>query len=558
MVLSKMKRTDRVEFNSLMSFFDKVQGKKEQALLPCPDFRGVFKKLSDPQLDVVNSREDVNLFLAGQGSGKTHVGGVLSGVFIWYFPQVIGLIAANTYGQLNHSTIKRIKEVWRDEYGWEEYNEYTNKGHYVIGVQPPAHFESKHNSFERYGNIATFANGATIYIGSLDNYKALDGMEIGWAILDETKDTKEDAVKDVILGRLRMHGIYYTAKGVLTNEPRTTGKKPRANKPFTPLYMLTSPAKVPWINRMFKLDEHEMEIYRKIFSKTDYFAKKVDSNKFVTISSTYLNAKNLPANYIPNQLASLPAGKQDMLIFGCPFSKAGGEFHKGFDRQRNTGETTYNPLLPLHITFDFNVKPHPTLNVWQFFPADDGVVELKQIDEICPESPRNKTTYACRDFKKKYRSHRAGLFVYGDPAGKHEDTRTERGYNDFVLITNELKELQPVRRVASKAPPVVKRGEFLDALFEGRVEGYRLTIGAHCTRTIADYSNLKEAPDGTKLKELTEDPDTKVRYQKYGHCSDANDYFICEALKSEFLFYLRGGAAKTPPRSGKKSKSSDR
>jgi hypothetical protein len=147
-------------------------------------------KPSKPQYDILTSRKPVNLFLAGQGSGKTHCAGGVSSTFISNFPKVKGLIAANTYDQLNRSTMYRIREVWEHEFQIKEYSELTKEGCYVIGKQPPKHFNTDSHNFDRYNNIISFDNGAVVYIGSFDNYKALDGMEIGWAILDETKDTK--------------------------------------------------------------------------------------------------------------------------------------------------------------------------------------------------------------------------------------------------------------------------------------------------------------------------------------------------------------------------------
>ena len=44
-------------------------------------------------------------------------------------------------------------------------------------------------------------------LASLDNWKAIDGRTISWALLDETKDTPEAAVKEVIISRLRKIGL---------------------------------------------------------------------------------------------------------------------------------------------------------------------------------------------------------------------------------------------------------------------------------------------------------------------------------------------------------------
>ena len=61
---------------------------------------------------------------------------------------------------------------------------------------------------------------------------------------------------------------------------------------------------------------------------------------------------------------------------------------------------------------------------------------------------------------------------------------------------------------------------------------------------------LKEEPDGTKAKIKEKNPETGVTFEKYGHCSDANDYFMCYAFAHEFAMYQKGGV-NTLPTSGK-------
>ena len=110
---------------SLFTYFDKVQGNSEDPqkhAIAKPEFKAIYNTLSEPQKAVFDSEKSVNLFLAGQGSGKTHLGGVISGYYIYNFPNVRGMIAANTYTQLTQSTMFRIREVWKENYGWREYN----------------------------------------------------------------------------------------------------------------------------------------------------------------------------------------------------------------------------------------------------------------------------------------------------------------------------------------------------------------------------------------------------------------------------------------------------
>lgn len=494
---------------------------------------------SEPQYDILTSDKSRNLFLAGVGSGKTHCAGGVSANFISNFPHVWGMIAANTHGQLNNSTLFRIRAAWEEEFGIKEFDPISGDGCYVVGIKPPAHFITKGHNFKSYNNIISFNNGCVVFMGSLENYKAIDGMQFGWAILDETKDTKEEAVKEVIIARLRQPGMYINAQGELvdTNGDECT--------PYNPLFIFTSPAKVQWLNEWFGLEEHETEIKQKIHTPGEYF-KVEKGNMLVTISSTHLNLHNLPSNYIDELKSSLNSALFDMLVHANPFSKAGGEFYKCFDREMNTGHHTYNDQLPIWLTWDFNVKPYVTCNVWQFEEVGEEK-RGRQIDEICLKSPKNRTEDACNEFIRRYPDHAAGLFITGDPAGRSEDTRSVAGSNDYTIILRLLAKYSPKQRVASIAPPVVMRGNFINSIFEKRYGGIDLSIDKSCTNTINDYTYLKEAGDGTKDKEKAKDPDTKKSYEKYGHTSDANDYLLCQVYNKEFLrFQSLGKPMKRP------------
>ena len=231
--------------------------------------------------------------------------------------------------------------------------------------------------------------------------------------------------------------------------------------------------------------------------------------------------------------------------------KTGGEFYKDFDESNNVKKLRYDNSIPLHITFDFNVNPYMTLCIWQLIGGKAG-----QINEICLKSPRNTTAATCKEFINQYFNHEAGVFIYGDPAGKHEDTRSEKGFNDFKIIERELKQFHPQLRVASVAPSVVMRGRFINALFLGKVEGLSLEIGDNCTNTVADYNFVKEAQDGTKAKKKFKDTMTGVSFEKYGHTSDANDYFITFVFKAEFQRFIKGNEKPVYSYGGRKIKNS--
>lgn len=482
--------------------------------------------LSAPQTQILISTEQINLALFGVGSGKTHLDGIISYNFISKFPKVKGFIGANTYDQLNTSTFFRIQEVWKS-FGIMEYNDKQKKGHYVVNKQPPEHWKLQGHSFITYSNIVTFCNSATIFLGSLDNAKAHEGKEFGWAILDETKDTKEDDVKDVILARLRQKGIY------IKNDEFTTEE---TDKPCCPLYISTSPAKVDWINNWFELDKNVQEIQDTIYDKEDYFVKKLP-NKLCVIASTYHNQINLPSNYIDNKKLDWSKEKFNSLIYANPFTATGSEYYSSFDRITHVGKCEYNPEMPLHITFDFNYVPYNSATIWQV-EQKESVYYCYCIDEVILKNPRNSDQDMCETILARYKhKHKSSMYFYGDATGKAGSTINKEIKSHITALEKYLRPMMNnnSKRIPLSNPTNDSRREFMNCIFENK-RPIRILIDEKCVTMIADFVYTKQDQvNGGKDKHIVTDSETKEKYQKYGHTGDGAEYFLCECFKSYFL-----------------------
>jgi hypothetical protein len=219
-----------------------------------------------------------------------------------------------------------------------------------------------------------------------------------------------------------------------------------------------------------------------------------------------------------------------------------GLFYKHFDSFIHCQESaSYDESLPLWLSFDFNVQPYCACTIWQL---DEGGKTLLLVDEITLSSPRNTTKYVCQEFKRRYPLHEAGLFVTGDPNGRKNDTRSERGFNDYTIITQELARYHPNLRVDSKAPMIVPRGNFINAILFQDVttargwNGLKLILHPRCKKTIEDLTYQKET-NGGKDKSKAKNKDG-ILVEKYGHCSDTLDYLICKVWQKEFDEFLRG------------------
>lgn len=213
----------------------------------------------------------------------------------------------------------------------------------------------------------------------------------------------------------------------------------------------------------------------------------------------------------------------------------GGEFYKSFVAESHVKPNTYDENLPIHISFDENVNPYLSLSIYQG-------IELKtwKIDEICLEHPSNTLKHTLNEFKRRYRNTNETIYIYGDRTSLKSDTKLEKGQNFFTIIENSLKEDGYIvkQRLPKRNPSVSSRGNFINEIFSSNIYGIEYTIGDNCIKTIDDYQNVKESSDGTKEKTKTKHKITNVTYEKYGHLTDTDDYFICEYYKNEYARFL--------------------
>lgn len=487
------------------------------------------REVSSPQMDILETTAQRVLMHCGVGSGKSYCIGMVAAEFVAHNPEVRGFIGANTYGQLTKSTLDRVFRVWEEVYGLRKNIDY------VVDRIPPEGFLIFGQQLKTYENAISFRNGGLIFLASLDNYKVIDGTEFGWALLDETKDTKEVAVKEVITARMRQLGMYISPSGVISKT-----MKP-GYKGYTPLYIFTSPAKARWIMEWFELDAAAQDIEKCIYSKTDYYRKyNRQRDQLVVISSTYHNEKNLSPGYIDRMLNDLGDndGRVKMLIYGSPFGKTGGEYYSGYSRLRNVGAFEPWDDEPVHISFDFNSQPYMTCTCWQLkFIKETGRYDVRCFDEFCLENPRNTTPDICDAVIEKYGElmKKNGMFYYGDYSGKNSQTITKEFKHQYSVVDQKFRGygLSSNSDKVIRNPLHVKRRPFMNKALAGRLP-LDVLIHEQCKELRGDMEFVKEGPNGDKLKTVVKDEESGVKYQEHGHTSDSADYLMCSVFNNLF------------------------
>jgi hypothetical protein len=498
-------------------------------------------KLIAPQASMYLQAARYNLAIGAQGSGKSHDIGVRSALFAIYCPQIIGLIAANTYDQLSRATLFATFEAWKKYFGWSEYDSRKNpQGNFVIGKEPPAHFVPHGHTFKTNNNNIYLHNGAVMFTASLENYTAIEGIEIGWALLDETADTREEAVTSVITGRLRQKGLCVSKTKNGGFFPFCAKTDPNAGTDINPLFVYTKPSKEPWLVEMFDLNAHRESIISSIYGEDDYFYN-YDGLRQVVIYSVFHNRENLPTGFIEDRIELLKhTGLIDSHVYGNPFSKMGGEFAHEFNRIKHEVRCSGEVGLPVHFSIDFNSKPYMSGILANLCKVEQEGSEywavLRIFSEYALSWPKNTAgnlaEELCIDFGDLLDY---GLYVYGDASGNN--AIPVKGvvsyFDDFTTNLSRQYELrvpdQNPRYKAALGGNSLGRKAFLNKMLSGAF-GVKVEIDPLCKNLLSDLEFVLEDANGAMQKKKN-----KEGVEERGHHLDALQYLICHP---KFLGYL--------------------
>ncbi|KYC47862.1 MAG: Terminase-like family protein [Candidatus Methanofastidiosum methylothiophilum] len=212
--------------------------------------RRVYLKLFPKQTKFVYSEALETLFLGGVGSGKTHAGGVRTLLMALRFPDEPGLIVANTYAQLRHSTLPpffKVLELIGLDYHWSESKK----------------------------EIAIYA-GKKIIVRtySLDKPGRVRGQTVPWIWVDEARDMSLDSYEELL-------------------------KRCRGEREYLPISITTSPPELPhWLFDLFegKCDGVNKFMIR-VKTKENLFLSKTYVDRLTSTLSADKAAQELMAEW---------------------------------------------------------------------------------------------------------------------------------------------------------------------------------------------------------------------------------------------------------------------
>lgn len=407
------------------------------------------------------------------------------------FPDLRAVVARKTIKSLRESTFNTIKAVMK-QWGLKEGENY------------------KINNLE---GVVTFWNDSTITLKELEdlpsdsNFERLGSSEFTIAAVDEVSEISEKAI-EVLFSRLRWK----------THE---TFKTPR-------LLMTTNPT-INWVRGRFVQDSDGNPIVCK--EGEAYVPFSVFDNPDIAFRQIYEAALNKITD--PATKARLLYGNWDYVDSND--AAAYWNFKGDVHLVDSLKEKVYDPLKPIVISLDFNVAPFMSALAFQ---VDYENKKLYILEEFTgkPEDKENNTPKFAQKISSYYltKSHLGGLLVTGDPAGTARSTQTEEGVNNYTIFLSHLHpSLRATTKLMPKQPPHKTRLEFINNLFN-KMDGWEIQIDMRCRRLTEDFIYQKKNEDGTKNKAKVTDPKLGLKYEKYGHMSDAFDYGVCLLLSSQW------------------------
>lgn len=169
---------------------------------------------------------------------------------------------------------------------------------------------------------------------------------------------------------------------------------------------------------------------------------------------------------------------------GIPRDESLNNVVKGFTEE-NVKPITYQPNMPLHLTWDFNVDPMSCIL------AHKTADKVFYFDEFILENASTEQTI--KEVIKAYPDHKAAIIINGDASGDNRSTQSE--WSNYVIIRNALRQHYKENNIHVHLRPFNPRIKNRIAAFNAKVLSYDgkrgLYVDPKCEKLLYNIYNLK-------------------------------------------------------------------
>lgn len=408
---------------------------------------------------------DVALYMGGFGSGKTFSGSLLGLSLALKYAGIKGLVGALTFPLVRDTTLVT-------------YQEHLDN----IGMRAGVHY-----TYNVSKGQLCFFNGSEILFRHLEEPNKLKSLNLGFVELEEMSEVPESTFK-MLLSRLRQKNIW--------------GDE--------------------FQYRMFGHTNPEMQkgyIYK-------YFVEQQHDNYRLIQAPTTQNIY-LPEHYVEELRNAYDAEYFRINVMGEFGDYSSGLVVKNFTKE-NVREINYQPDMPLHLTWDFNVDPMSCIVAHK---TKDSVF---YIDEFVLENASTRSTIEA--VLDKYCHHNSCFIINGDASGDYRSTQSE--VTNYITIRNAIKRRYPntdvLMHLRPSNPPIKARIAAFNAMVLNENNKRRLYIDPKCKKLLFNMYNLKyktgtdivDVPTYSQIRS-----DTSLKFLE--HPFDSASYLV------EYYFPLR-------------------
>jgi len=385
-----------------------------------------------------NSISDVpyrGLYLrGGLGSGKTHLGSAFACTRAFLDPSSRGLISANTFGQLETSTLVALAEFC------EEFNIplEPNRGNPNLTAKAIAN-RRLCKIFDAYVLVLS----AEVFEGgTLKSSESGRGLQIRWFWGDEYAYAGATAFQ-TINGRLGRGGGEMKGLSLITSSINR-------NNPYNWLYsQCDDPERSDDLRRLYK-----------------------------SINCLTIDNDSLDADYAPTLEASFTKELAAIELRGEYAVTTEGVVFSYFDRAQHVKPQVRDKLYPLHLSFDFNRHP-ATATVSQ--NIGDKIHILKEFYLL------NSDTFKLAIEVKEWVAAIAPFYfeIHGDATGANRSANSTQ--SNWDIVNNEFHGMNFARRYGKTNPPVIDTINSVNCLLKQN----RIEVDSSCKELIKDFEQVK-------------------------------------------------------------------
>jgi hypothetical protein len=390
-------------------------------------------KLAPWQFVALNQPFEHFYMAGGVATGKSFTLAHFAINNIEQWPDLTGMIGANSHDQLSQATLRELF-YWLEEYGYD----------YVVDSRPPKSWEQR-RQFKSYKNTLSIRPRsapkmcATIFTRILSDPNALRGIEFSWYGLDETRDTPMDT-HDVIISRMRESRkirrglVCSTTNGEDWAYQRFVKNARKGQRMYGSMHVPT--------RKSVELGIIGQEFYDTLVATYDPLMAQQE------LDALHVNVKGGRAYY---------AASDNNRRVKAPW----GDEHPDKDR-------------PLIVGCDFNYSPSPCVwEIGQISPEGDAIHWFGEISMKESSTP---------DMTIALVNRWPGYFyqVYGDSYGNRGTTSNagQHDYNQMARVFNDAKAVYSID-VDQYNPHIKDRVENMNRLFRNAVGEIKQTYNPY-------------------------------------------------------------------------------